>query len=290
MGSLNILYKKNGKLNFGNGYRTKDLSGYKFDRLSVIKLSENSTYGKYLWLCKCICGNFTEIRSCDLLSGNTKSCGCYRKEEVSKRFSKDWNQLIGRKFGELIVLGVNFIDKKLHCQCDCGNYTYVKGKHLISGHTKSCGCLQKKTIGNLNRKHNLSNSKEHRIWGNMKSRCTNPNVDRYKDYGGRGIKVCDRWLDKEHGFENFLEDMGKCPKGLTLDRKDNNGNYSPDNCRWATRKEQNNNKRNLNLIEIDGKKMSLTIAAELLGVSRNTIYNRLKSDKLRKKGLIFNAD
>jgi len=145
----------------------------------------------------------------------------------------------GKRYGRLLVVG--FQNGKWECKCDCGKVTYVLGGNLRSGRQKSCGCLdyERKV------KHgNTSGSKEtpeYRAWKNMKKRCYNTKDKYYQDYGGRGIKVCDRWL---HSFENFLEDMGKRPSPKhSLDRIDYNGDYSPENCRWVTASEQIINQR-----------------------------------------------
>lgn len=163
------------------------------------------------------------------------------------------------------------------CVCDCGRNVVTSGATLRYGNTKSCGCLSREittarsTIHGHAKRHQRDS--EYGIYAGMLGRCYNPNNPCYDRYGGRGIYVCDRWRES---FTNFLSDMGKKPYGLTLDRINNDGPYSPENCRWATRKVQRANQSSrIRWINIDGRSMNMSEAAQEYGINRECLKYRL---------------
>ena len=159
------------------------------------------------------------------------------------------------------------------CVCGCGETCTTVSGELFSGDTKSCGCQSSRlTIGKRSTTHRLGGTPEHRSWSQMKGRCKNPNNHKYLRYGGRGISVCGRW----NKFENFLSDMGKKPsKHHSIDRIDNDGNYEPTNCRWATPRQQSNNTRRNVLLTHNGKTLTLAQWSRRTGIKHTTINDRI---------------
>lgn len=178
---------------------------------------------------------------------------------------------IGKRYGRFVVqfyVG----NRKWRCVCDCGEIRDIEAASLTTGNSKSCGCYHRE----VHTTHGLSYSPIRNVHMMMLQRCTNPKHDSYKDYGGRGIKVCERWTGSD-GLKNFAEDMGERPEGYKLDRIDNNGDYSPENCRWASEaQQQRNTSRNIN-VQWDGQTMCLKDWAKKLGIGYGTLAYRIKT-------------
>lgn len=184
--------------------------------------------------------------------------------------------LINKKFNRLLVIKLSHIFNRQYywiCKCDCGNESIVNTQNLKRNKSKSCGCLRTEITSKVKTTHGNTvggYSPEYISWMQMRARCSNINRPDYLRYGGRGIKVCERWVNS---FDNFLEDMGKRPsKNHSLDRFPNNdtGDYEPANCRWATPKQQANNRRTSRFIEYKGIKNSLAEWTNILGLSNST--------------------
>lgn len=187
------------------------------------------------------------------------------------------DDLTGKRFGRLVVLrrhGTSSLPVKWRCRCDCGTEKTVRAHHLKSGSTKSCGCWRDE-VNRRPTSHGhatAGRSATYVTWEAIKQRCHNPNAVGYDSYGGRGIEMCERWRDS---FENFLADMGERPEGKTLERVDNDGDYEPDNCRWASSREQASNRRNTRMISYGGREQTLTQWAREYSLSRGVLWHRI---------------
>lgn len=197
--------------------------------------------------------------------------------------------LINKRFGRLVVIkqAYDIGEKQTRwlCTCDCGKEKIVRGSSLRSCRTQSCGCLNVEKTKQRFTKHGHNKkgktTKTYKSWECMIRRCTNPNYSYYSNYGGRGIKVCQRWRQ----FANFLEDMGEVSEGYQIDRIDNNGNYCKLNCRWATKRQQMRNTRKNHLITHNGKTQCIATWAEEFEINQCVLGRRISRGWSVKKAL-----
>lgn len=254
----------------------EDLIGQKFNNLTVVSLSDkrDKEY-RFLWKCKCDCGSNEIViaTSRDLKTGRKKSCSCLKNKKIKLPID-----LTGMTFGKLkaIEMDRNFQSNdgqfKWKCKCDCGAITYVTTRNLISGVTKSCGCIK----FNPNSPYKIDKvfKKLLVVWTGMKKRCGNPNYEHYDIYGGRGIVVCREWQSFKPFYKWALSNGYST--GLQIDRINTNGNYEPSNCRWVTPKENSQNKRNNKYITINGETKLISQWAKEADVTTKTINDRIE--------------
>lgn len=253
-----------------------DLTGKKFGRLTVLGRADSKIRAngkpRTMWKCLCECGNEIIVEASALRSGRRKSCGCIQSE---------YENLLGHKYGRLTV--IRYYEKRKRqsspgykhywlCKCDCGNEKVVEAYSLKTGRIRSCGCLNIERIT----KHNMRHTRLHEIWHGMKNRCKNSSCVGYKDYGGRGIKVCNEWQEfipfAEWALNNGYSD------NLTIDRIDVDGNYEPSNCRWATMKEQGNNRRNNRRVIYHGVSYTISELSDKTNVPYSKLSKIVNSD------------
>jgi len=245
-----------GPFYFGGGMmgKIRDITGQKFGRLTV--LNYEYTDRQAYWRFRCDCGNEKVLMGSRVANGKVQSCGCLLVEKIIENGKNKKIDLSGKRFGRLVVISETTKRQGTHiiweCICDCGNIHFASGGDLRRGGVTSCGCYAREVSSRINTVHGGEGTTEYIKWASMKSRCYYPKNESYSHYGARGISVCNRW---RNNFGNFLKDMGKCPEGLTLERTDNDKGYSPGNCRWATVKEQNHNKRSNVWVEYCGEKL-----------------------------------
>lgn len=257
----------------------------KYGRLQILDnvppVIRNNGEKRARYLCLCECGTTKIIDAYKLKSGHTRSCGCLQKEITKQRNreqKKIANPVRGDRFGRLILESLvtpsNYrIRRKWSCVCDCGSRKVVSESRLIHSGVVSCGCYRYE-IARSGRAKGNSGHKDYKIWDGMISRCTDINSTSAAYYYFKGIRVCDRW---QENFQNFLEDMGERPSMLhSLDRIDNNGDYCPENCRWATNKQQKRNTSANRLITYKDETLCMSEWAERVGLSYGVIQSRLR--------------
>lgn len=241
-------------------------TGTRFGHLKVIK-EVKSTRRRFL--CKCDCGNEKEIALICLTTGKTVTCGC--RKWVKTR--ENYDEYLNKKYGRLTIIEIiprteQYAFQMVKCRCDCGNIKTVKLTYLKNGDTKSCGCLIREMNWIDGRKH----ERLHSVWNGMISRCKYEKLPAYERYGGRGISVCEEWKDylnfKEWALNNGYKD------DLTLDRRDNNGDYEPSNCRWVDLHTQANNTRRNVFLTYNDETHTIAEWSRITGISQNRLYYR----------------
>lgn len=254
----------------------EDLTGKRYGRLVVLSIGERKNRS-IRWSCHCDCGEQTVVQASHLKAGHTTSCGCAQRDRMRELKGLD---LVGKRYGRLMVLAKEEAENRYvrwKCICDCGGEALVMSAHLRSGHTTSCGCVQREAVRLNFTRHGMRNTRVYRIWNAMIQRCTDKKASNYHNYGGRGITIDPRWLES---VENFYADMGDPPTSKhTLDRRDSNGGYNKDNCRWATMTERQNNKRSCVFLTFMGRTQTITQWSRELGIPPMTITARLRQDR-----------
>ena len=247
-----------------------DLTGQRFGHLTVLDRAGTWKNKQVLWRCVCDCGNETTATTGTLRRGAKKSCGCGQG---------GFQDHTGETFGYLTVVKCIGRGKDRNpiwlCRCKCGNTCEVTARNLVHGHTKSCGCKRHEGTRTT---HGKSSSRLYGVWAGMKRRCLNPNDSEWHNYGGRGISVCDEWLEFEP-FQKWAYDNGYDPNArygeCSIDRIDTDGDYSHDNCRWADYITQGNNRRGCTAITVLGETHTITEWGRINGLNPSTIRSRL---------------
>jgi hypothetical protein len=250
----------------------RNLLGQQFGYLTVLETApKKSRRSRTRWVCSCACRRKTVVAGCHLVSRHTRSCGCLRRATAGARVFKD---CVGQQFGRLVVLRKAGTDKHHKmmwvCVCDCGNIIVVSRNKLARGKTKSCGCLRRETARELNRTHGLSKTRAYKSYKAAKRRCTDPKSKDFADYGGRGIEF------RYNSIEQLFAELGDCPPGHTLERRNNEGHYEAGNCYWAPRIEQVNNRRNNVKITAFGQTRTVACWARERNIPPGTLRARIK--------------
>ena len=258
-----------------------DLTGQRYGRLTVVEQAKTHVTpggrNVYMWRCVCDCGKESIVPTSALRSGDTKSCGCLQRERAHEASFID---ISGNRYGRLVAINPIRKNNGIYwvCKCDCGNTTEVLPQHLNRGLIRSCGCLRKDVSSKKNKKHGMSKTRIYKEWKGIKERCLNKNNHAYKNYGGRGITICDEWLG-ENGFEYFCDwaMQNGYQDNLTIERKDVNGNYCPENCCWIPLGEQALNTRNNVYLEYNGESKPISQWAKEYGINYQVFHNRVRN-------------
>lgn len=184
------------------------------------------------------------------------------------------HKLLNQRFGRLVVIGQEPSSRNRTmwlCRCDCGETTVAAANPLVAGKTKSCGCFRREVLSTSNLQHGHSGTRTHNIWRGILKRCETTTCAAYRHYGGRGIKVCDRW----HSYENFLSDMGEAPIGASIEREDVDGDYEPSNCTWLHKGLQARNQRRTLRVSLEGETRPLADWCDLKGLRYGLVYDRI---------------
>lgn len=248
-----------------------DVTGERYGALVALYPTEQRLQNSIGWMFQCNCSNKRILPLNRVRYGQIKSCGCHINTVHGKRKQRD---LIGKKFGSLTVvesLGQSggkghYISK---VRCDCGYEFTTRDTFLVCGRKVQCPqCSREETI-----KHGMSDTPIFYVWQGMRNRCLNPNNKQYKNYGGRGIRICDEWADSNSFIEWAIQNGYE--EGLQLDRKDVNGNYEPDNCRFVTQLENARNRQNTIYVHYEGQLMTIGEVADITGIDSARIYQRI---------------
>ncbi len=250
----------------------KDAERFRWLRDRAIWMDPPAANGDMVW---CVKGpSAIDCHPCD---GEELAAAIDAKSAASmgRTMAIDRAAARGAVFSRLTVLSL--IDgpgrTRVSARCECGAERICRADHLLSGRSKSCGCLSREAVSARQSTHRLSKSREYKIWGGMVQRCTNPKVPHFERHGGRGIRVCDRWRE----FENFLADMGTRPSPRhSIERTNNDGNYEPGNCVWATAAQQAMNKTTTRLVTINGETNPLSEWRTRIGLSSSAFHSRIK--------------
>lgn len=261
--------------------KVRDISGQVFGRLTVQHQAGRAPAGQVLWNCLCVCGKTKVVASSLLIRGQVKSCGCVKENSAThKAFSVGDEVFSYRVVAEMPERRRGSVVLQVSCSL-CSATFKICAADLMR--RKPCTCCRTtshrpKTHGYFTKAANNSETYDGEraaflSWRGVMARCFNEKHTAFHNYRGRGISVCQTWRT----FENFLNDMGPRPEGLTLDRVDNDGDYAPGNCRWATRKEQLRNTRVNQLVSYDDRLVTVAELAEIAGLNYQTVRNRLRS-------------